>query len=142
MSMRNLIRDLRDEAPDEDLPDAIQALIERYRKTSAAEFRLVVSPDWPQRIPGPVALSLLRIVQEAVHNAVRHGAPHHVLLELRTRPGCLRVTVSDDGKGIFPGTPEGAGMIGMRERVALIGGRLEVRHRRHGTVIDVETPSA
>jgi two-component system sensor histidine kinase UhpB len=139
--MRNLIRDLRDEAPDEDVPGAVQALVERYRKTSPAEFTLVVSPDWPQRIPGPVALSLLRILQEAVHNAVRHGAARHVLLELRLRSGRLRVTVSDDGKGIIPGTPEGAGMIGMRERAALIGGRLAVRHRRRGTEVDVEAPS-
>lgn len=142
MSMRNLIRDLRDEAPGEDLPAAIQAMIERYRKSSGAEITLVVSPEWPQLVPAPIALNLLRIVQEAVHNAVRHGAAEHILLELRTRPGHLKVTVSDDGEGIRPGTPEGAGMTGMRERMALIGGRLEVRHRRPGTVIDVEAPSA
>jgi two-component system sensor histidine kinase UhpB len=140
MSMRNLIRDLRDEAPHEDLPDAIQSMIERYRKSSAAEFTLVVSPEWPQLIPGPIALNLLRILQEAVHNAVLHGGAHHILLELSARPGRLKLTVSDDGKGIVPGTPEGSGMLGMRERVALIGGRLIVRHRRHGTAIDVEVP--
>ncbi|HSP08694.1 MAG TPA: ATP-binding protein [Candidatus Dormibacteraeota bacterium] len=142
MSMRNLIRDLRYEAPREDLPDAIQAMIERFRKSSAAEFTLVVSPDWPLLIPASVELDLLRIVQEAAHNAVRHGAAQQILVELRTRPGRLKVTVSDDGDGIIPGTPEGGGMIGMRERVALIGGRLEVRHRPRGTVIDVEVPSA
>ncbi|HUZ85771.1 MAG TPA: histidine kinase [Candidatus Baltobacterales bacterium] len=142
MSMRNLIRDLRDEAPLEDLPDAIQAMIERYRKSSAAELTLVVSPEWPQLVPALVALNLLRVVQEAVHNAVRHGAADHILLDLRTRPGRLKVTITDDGDGISPGTPEGAGMIGMRERMALIGARLEVRHRRRGTVIDVEAPSA
>lgn len=140
LAMRNLIRDLRDEAPHEDLPDAIQSMIERYRKSSAAEFTLVVSPEWPQLIPGPIALNLLRIVQEAVHNAVRHGWARHVLLELSARRGRLKVTVSDDGQGILPGTPEGAGMLGMRERVALIRGRLVVRHRSPGTAIDVEVP--
>ncbi|MGZ3357545.1 MAG: sensor histidine kinase [Isosphaeraceae bacterium] len=140
MSLRSIIRDLRDEASREDLPEAFQSMIERYRKSSSAEFTLVVSPDWPRLVPGPIPLNLLRIVQEAVHNAVRHGLAHHILLELRADPGRLKLTVSDDGQGIIPGTPEGAGMIGMRERVALIGGRLVVRHRRRGTAIDVEVP--
>lgn len=142
MSMRNLIRDLRDEAPHERLPDAVRAMIDRYRKSSAAQFTLVVSPEWPEVVPAPIALNLLRIVQEAAHNAVRHAAAENILVELRTRPGYLKVTVSDDGEGIRPGTPEGHGMLGIRERVALIGGRLEVRHGRRGTVIDVEAPSA
>ena len=140
MSLRNLIRDLRDEAPQEDLPAAIQSMIDRYRKSSRAEFTVVISPDWPDLIPGPIALNLLRIVQEAVHNAVHHGRAHHVLVELNAHPDLFKVTVSDDGHGIAPGTPEGAGMLGMRERAALVGGRLAVRHRHPGTEVHVEAP--
>jgi two-component system sensor histidine kinase UhpB len=140
MSLRNLIRDLRDEAPQEDLPASIQSMMERYRKSSHAEFTLVIAPVWPDLIPGPIALSLMRIAQEAVHNALHHGRAHHVLIELTVQGDRLKVTVSDDGRGIARGTPEGAGMLGMRERAALIGGRLAVRHRHPGTEVCVEAP--
>jgi two-component system sensor histidine kinase UhpB len=140
MSLRNLIRELRDEAPHEDLPAAIQSMIDRYRKSSRAEFTLVIAPVWPDLIPGPIALNLLRIVQEAVHNALHHGRAHDVLIELNANTDRLSVSVSDGGRGIAPGTPEGAGILGMRERAALIGGRLAIRHRRPGTEVRVEAP--
>lgn len=140
MSLRRMIRDLRDEAPDEDLRAAIESMIERNRSSSRVEFTLVTSPAWPELIPGQVSLNLLRIVQEAVNNALRHGDAGHILVELATDDDHVVVTVSDDGSGIAPGTPPGTGIVGMRERAALLGGRLAMRGRRPGTEIRIEAP--
>jgi signal transduction histidine kinase len=140
LSLRRMIRDLRDEAPDEDLRTAIKSMIERSRSSSRADFTLVTSPAWPELIPVHVALNLLRVVQEAVNNALRHGAARHILIELATDDDHVVVTVSDDGSGIPPGTPPGTGIVGMRERAALLGGRLVVRGRRPGTEVRIEGP--
>jgi two-component system sensor histidine kinase UhpB len=140
MSLRRVIRDLRDEAPEEDLRAAIESMIERSRSSSRTEFTLVTSPDWPELMPGHVALNLLRVVQEAVNNALRHGDASHILLELATDDNHIAVTVSDDGKGIPAGTSPGTGIVGMRERAALLGGRLVVRGRQPGTEVRIEAP--
>ncbi len=139
-SIRNIIGELRDEAPQEDLAATIQSMIERYRKTGRADFTLVISPSWPELVPARIALNLLRIVQEAVQNAIQHGRAQHILLELQADRERLDVSVSDDGRGIRSGTPEGAGMLGMRERAALIGGGLTLRQRHPGTEVHVEAP--
>jgi two-component system sensor histidine kinase UhpB len=140
MSLRRIIGDLRDEAPEEDLRTAIESMIERSRSSSRAELTLVTSPAWPELMPGDVALNLLRVAQEAVNNALRHGDARHILLELTTDENLVAVTVSDDGKGIPAGTLPGTGIIGMRERAALLGGRLIVRGRQPGTEVRIEAP--
>jgi two-component system, NarL family, sensor histidine kinase UhpB len=140
MSLRHLIRDLRDEPPEEDLVSTIRLMLDRLRPSAGAEIALVASPAWPNLVPGPVALNLLRIVQESVNNAIRHGSADHVLVELTADPDHLEVSVADDGLGIATGSREGTGMLGMRERAALLGGKLTVRRRRPGTEIQVQVP--
>jgi signal transduction histidine kinase len=140
MSLRRIIRDLRDEAPEEDLATAIRSMIDRYRSSTRAEFTLVISPAWPELIPGPAALNLLRVVQEAVNNAVQHADACHILLELAASQDQVMVTVSDDGQGITAGTRLGTGVLGMRERVALLNGRLMVRRLHPGTEVRIEAP--
>jgi signal transduction histidine kinase len=139
-SLRNVIGELRDEAPQEDLAVAIKSMIDGYRKSTPSDFTLVISPSWPELVPARIALHLMRIVQEAVQNAIRHGRPRHILLELQADPERLEVRVSDDGSGIGSGLPEGAGILGMRERATPLGGGLTVRHRHPGTEIHVQAP--
>jgi two-component system sensor histidine kinase UhpB len=140
MSLRRVIRDLRDESPEEELATAIRSMIDRYRASSDAEFTVVISPAWPDLIPGFVVLNLLRVVEEAVSNAIQHGRARRIVLELKAESNHLVASVSDDGHGIPAGTPPGTGMLGMRERAALLGGHLEVRHRHPGTEVRVEAP--
>lgn len=140
LSLRRIIRDLRDAAPQEDLRTAIESLIERSRSSSGVEFTLVTSPAWPELIPGQVGFNLLRIVQEAVNNALRYADARHILVELAADDDHVTATVSDDGSGIPPGTPPGTGIVGMRERAALLGGRLVVRRRHPGTEVRIEAP--
>ena len=132
--------DIRGEAPEEELATAIHSMIDRYRASTDVEFTVVTSPAWPDLIPGFVELNLLRVVQEAVNNAVRHGRARRIVLEFEADSTHLVASVSDDGHGIPAGTPPGTGMLGMRERAALLGGRLEVRHRHPGTEVRVDAP--
>ncbi|HET9783177.1 MAG TPA: ATP-binding protein, partial [Candidatus Dormibacteraeota bacterium] len=140
MSLRQITRELRDEPPEEDVGAAILELVSRYRGATEAEVRAVISPAWPSALPGPMALHLVRIVQEAVNNAVLHARATHILIELTAEPNRLMAVVSDDGCGIGPGMTEGTGIFGMRERATILGGRLTVRPRHPGTTVRVEVP--
>jgi signal transduction histidine kinase len=77
----------------------------------------------PRELPPAVDLSAYRIVQEALTNVIRHAAAGHVDVTLGYRPRELSVSVVDDGAGDAGGV-DGHGLIGMRERVALVGGTL------------------
>ena len=140
MSLRRLIRGLRGEPPEEDLASTIRSMIDRCRPSTDAEIALVASPEWRHLVPGPVALNLLGIVQESVNNAIRHGSAGHILVELKADPDHLEVSVADDGRGIATDFLRGTGTLGMRERAALLGGRLTVRRRHPGTAIHVAVP--
>lgn len=102
----------------------------------------------PRELPPAVDLSTFRIVQEALTNVIRHAHAQHVTVTLAYAPEELRVTVVDDGAGpdgIGPnGATDGHGLVGMRERVALFGGRVDVGARPdgHGYRVDALLPTA
>jgi signal transduction histidine kinase len=85
----------------------------------------------PARLPPGVDVSAYRIVQEALTNALKHARPASATVRVRCLPAAVEVEVSDDGRG---GAPDGGGhgLVGMRERVALYGGRLEAGDRPSG----------
>ena len=74
--------------------------------------------------PG-VQLTAYRVVQEALTNAVRHGRPGHVWVDVRRCGGAVTVDVRDDGTAAPATSPPGHGLLGMRERVRLYDGELE-----------------
>jgi signal transduction histidine kinase len=84
-------------------------------------------------LPEGVALSAYRIVQEAVTNVVKHAAPARCRVRVETDGRHLRIDVTDDGPGVrvLPGG-DGHGLIGMRERVAMYGGRFTAGPRPEG----------
>ncbi|MFF9280837.1 sensor histidine kinase [Streptomyces griseosporeus] len=75
-------------------------------------------------LPAPVELAAYRIVQESLTNALKHAAPGRVTVSLARRDHCLTVTVTSPfGDRDAPRAPgSGAGLVGMRERAALLGG--------------------
>jgi signal transduction histidine kinase len=89
---------------------------------------------------------LLRIAQEALHNAIRHAGATHVVLRLATDDGRLVLEVRDDGNGF---DPEAAGLrarrlglSSMEQRAARLSGRLEITSRPgSGTIVRVEAPA-
>ena len=78
-------------------------------------------------LDGDTQTLLFRIAQEALHNAVRHAHAQSVLLRLVATAGELQLQVIDDGAGFDPTQAGGSGLGGMRERLRLHGGRLELR---------------
>ena len=84
-------------------------------------------------LPASAALSVYRIVQEALTNSLRHAGPARARVILRYLPDALEVQVSDNGSGGIPPAEHGGhGLIGMRERVALFGGELTAGPRPEG----------
>ncbi|MFI6598326.1 sensor histidine kinase [Nonomuraea sp. NPDC050536] len=119
-----------DTAPQPGL-DRIQELVANARATGLTVR--VEQPDSPDGVPPAVGLSAYRIVQESLSNAMRHAPGATVTLRIAHEPGEVRLRVAN-GPGTRPGGPEGAGqgVVGMRERAALLGGTLEAAPTRDG----------
>jgi signal transduction histidine kinase len=79
-----------------------------------------------------VELSVYRIVQEALTNALKHAGPARAEVRIRRESGTLTVDVLDDGRGSGGSGAGGHGLLGMRERVALFGGELRAGPRPEG----------
>ncbi|MGH2996193.1 MAG: sensor histidine kinase [Gaiellaceae bacterium] len=76
-------------------------------------------------LPPGVDLSAYRIVQEALTNALRHAGPASAQVVVRYRPEEVELEITDDGRGPVGGRDGGHGLVGMRERAALVGGVVE-----------------
>lgn len=99
------------------------------------------------RLPEPVETALFRILCEALHNVFRHAQATRVAVILRRRPGRVVAIVEDNGTGFDLAMEEKAprrahlGIVGMRERVALLGGELALESRPgEGTTVIVRLP--
>jgi signal transduction histidine kinase len=87
----------------------------------------------PRELPVGLELSAYRIVQEALTNALKHAGEARATVHVRYAPDSLELEIADDGGGATePATGGGHGLVGMRERVALYGGRFEVSRRAAG----------
>jgi two-component system, NarL family, sensor histidine kinase DegS len=96
-----------------------------------------------QRLGAETETALYRIVQESLTNVVKHAQAHLVSIVLARKPDSVVLVVEDDGRGFDPeGTREGGfGLEGMRERVSLLEGKLQVESREGaGTTIVAEAP--
>jgi signal transduction histidine kinase len=87
----------------------------------------------PRQLPVGIELSAYRIVQEALTNALKHAGEAHAIVRVRYGADSLELEIVDDGPGgQTPVTSGGHGLAGMRERVALYGGRLDAGRRPSG----------
>jgi signal transduction histidine kinase len=96
----------------------------------------------PESLPEEVSLTVFRVAQEALSNAIKHGRAEHVTVRLNGGLDSLVLTVVDDGAGFVVDTSgEGLGLISMGERVEAIGGTLKIESTpRLGTRLDVKVP--
>jgi two-component system, NarL family, sensor histidine kinase DevS len=95
------------------------------------------------RLPSEVETALYRVVQEALTNIVKHAGAGHVSILLARKDGAVVAVIEDDGSGFDPaGTREDAlGLAGMRERIGLLGGRLQIESTSgDGTTLVAEVP--
>jgi signal transduction histidine kinase len=112
--------------------DELEGLLERARE-SGLDVNLKVEGE-RRRVQSSVDLSCFRIVQEALSNTIKHAHAEHANVRLRYGPEEVEVDVTDDGRGVRPRAVNGHGhgLVGMRERVAMLGGRLEAGYRADG----------
>ncbi|HMB82756.1 MAG TPA: ATP-binding protein, partial [Terriglobales bacterium] len=96
----------------------------------------------PLRLPGPIEMNLLRIGQEAVANAVKHGQASRIQIELQYGPESVILRVDDDGRGFNPDQASAVGHFGMldlRERAVSLGSTLQIDSAPgRGTHIEIE----
>ena len=128
-TLRTICRDLRPPLLQHDLASALKALVEQLDTRSTAPIHLEVSAQ-ELRLPDDVAVAIFRITQEALNNAIQHADASEIVVRLTQYPDHLRLTVTDDGRGIAGGAQPGhfvaqghLGLAGMRERAAMIGGK-------------------
>ncbi len=89
----------------------------------------------PAVLPSSLDLSAYRIIQEALTNALKHAGPARASVTVRYAPDSLELEIADDGRGPHDGEDGdrgGRGLIGMKERVAVFGGELNVGPRAEG----------
>jgi PAS domain S-box-containing protein len=98
----------------------------------------------PDKLPDDTALCLYRIVQEALQNVIKHSGAHQASVELQQNREALCLRIVDNGDGFDPTKVPGGGGLGlvsMRERLYLVGGRIAIDTRpSRGTRIDVRVP--
>ena len=120
--------------------------IERLLSTVAEQSGLVVdlqSQLGQERLPTDAETTLYRITQEALTNVVKHADAERVTVHLSRSDGLVRLVVQDDGAGFDPDLVRdgGVGLVGMRERTALVDGRLAIESTEGaGTMLTVEVP--
>ncbi len=104
---------------------ALRELVEGVGRSSGLACRLDLQGE-PGEVDDEVATQLYRIVQEALHNAVKHAQARRIEVQLQVRRGCASLLVRDDGVGLEASRTDGLGMLTMRHRAALVGGTLEI----------------
>jgi two-component system, NarL family, sensor histidine kinase DevS len=142
-NVRRLAVELRPSALDDfGLVPALERLGESFAEGSGIHVD-VQATTGETRLPPEVETALYRIVQEALTNVAKHAEATHVSIVVSRRDGGVTAIVEDDGKGFGAsgGRDDGLGLVGMKERVGLLGGRLAVESTEHaGTTIVVEVP--
>src|SRR5215217_487598 len=129
--LRDAIYDLRlESARERSLVRAVESIVELNRQIGeGCKFELIVEDGFPATISGPAGVEVARVVQEALANVRRHSDARHAVVTLGMVDDDVLVEIEDDGRGFGPDTSYGMGLTGMRERVLVLGGELEVEGR-------------
>ena len=150
--LRDVVRVLREEPTVPDAPRTlapqpgvrdVARLVDEARAAGQDVTLEAVGDGDP---PPAVATAVYRAAQEGLTNARRHAPGGRVTVRLDLSPGAVRVRVDDDGPGRGSGTGapvgpgSGTGLVGLGERVELVGGHVEARPHGRGFVLDVRIP--
>ena len=124
--LRQMLTTLRTEEPVLDPAPRLADLGALVARTNAVGVPVEVRLQGrPRPLPPGMELSAYRIVQEALTNVVKHAGPARADVLLHYEPETLTIEVTDDGAGTVRQAGAGHGLVGMRERVAVYGGRLD-----------------
>jgi signal transduction histidine kinase len=108
----------------------IQSVVEAVRQTGRTVTYHVLGD--PPPMPASVEMTVYRLVQEALTNAVRYAGEAPIDIQVIFSPAAITVFVDDEGTGTTSSAGSGHGLVGMQERLAAVGGTLEAGPRRPG----------
>ena len=137
-----LVRDVATALRPPILDAGIASAIEWQARRFEARSQIPCLVEVPEQLPAlsdAKAIGLFRVLQEALTNILRHAQAHSVEISLRVQGPQLCLRVSDDGRGFDPAAVHGSfGLVGMRERVLMLGGSLSLdSHPGAGTTLCV-----
>jgi len=143
---RQVIFDLRRQAlENHSLATALRDSAQRLAIDTPVQVEMKVDGQ-PRALPAHFEEQLLRVGQEAVKNVIRHAEARRIQIELHYDAGVVRLLVHDDGRGFDPQSPDAKsaghfGLVGMRERVEGLGGKLFITScAEEGTMVEAEIP--
>jgi two-component system sensor histidine kinase DegS len=142
--VRRIIYDLRPMALDDlGLIPTLKkylATVEEYHNGTQIEFTYL---GQDMRLPPKYEVALFRLIQESVHNALKHAQAETIQVKVELQNNQVFVIVKDDGIGFDINKPKSGsfGMIGMKERVDILDGKLSI-HSKHGagTIVSIKIP--
>jgi signal transduction histidine kinase len=143
-NLRAIISDLRPAALDElGLAPALEALLDRHRR-GGLDVRAevdVTAAAGERRLHPELETTVYRVLQESLTNVVKHAQARSVRVAVRINDNDVTLEVQDDGAGFDPeAATAGFGLVGMRERIRLAGGELQIESARGGTLIHADLP--
>lgn len=110
---------------------------------AGVDFAMSTEGELGDRIAPAVRLAVLRVVQEAVSNAIKHGAPEHLEIRMAVGEGRFDVVIEDDGTGIAPDVTRGRGLGNMARRIESLAGTFALESApRGGTRVSVSIPES
>lgn len=129
-SVRSIINDLRPPVLDLGLQAAIEWQVDQFQRRSGIGCAMLVREnEFDRGMDERSATALFRILQESLTNVLRHACARRVEIELRREPGYFHMRITDDGIGLRPDRVRSSntfGLQGMRERLRMLDGSLEI----------------
>ena len=144
-SIRSIMNNLRPAVLDLGLQAAIEWQVTQFERRNNLICEVVMNDDGKQ-VPETQATAIFRVLQESLNNIGRHASATFVRIEVNVDEGRLAMVIKDDGVGMRPDDRRKAhrfGLIGMEERIAMLGGELCIESvLGQGTVLNVTIPLA
>ncbi len=144
--VRKIIFDLRPMALDDlGLVPAIRTYVAAFEDRTGVRVELRVLGE-EKRLSPPLEIAIYRLIQESLANVAKHANTSEAWVNLEVTSNCVRLVIKDKGAGFDPGSVsqtggERFGLMGMKERVAMFGGEIDVRSRPgDGTKIAIAVP--
>ena len=141
-SVRTIINNLRPSVLDLGLFAALEWQCNEFERRSGIHCELT-SNDESLELDDNISTVLFRIMQEALNNVLKHAKASHVQISLKHEPGSLQMTVADNGIGlpaIQKQEQKSFGLLGIRERLSVLGGSLDIDSSNNGTTLTVTLP--
>lgn len=139
-SLHRTLTDIQTEPSTGDLAQ----IVEDLAAESAPGVDVTTEVDVGTSLRPPVQATLLRVVQEALHNVHKHAQAGRARVRWSVQGGCVHVSVADDGRGFdVDAVPRQSGHLGIvasRERLVALGGHLDIRSRPGRTVVEARVP--